>query len=234
MSTKFVPLTTRPASTSRQGMTRLRCIASRVVRRAQPQARRCRYRLRGSLPLHIIGAGREPLPRPAPAVMACPHAARSDRPARRADRAVGALRRRQRRAHGRDRDRRDDDERRARLPRPQAALPASCDRPPRAPPPRRRCRAEIRRSRPLPAAGAAHARRQPGEHLSRPPLRAGAPEPRRALPHDRAPHRAPPHPPVAGPARASPPGRGAGSRPRAAARPTAAAGARAPPGPRRP
>jgi hypothetical protein len=25
MSTKFVPLTTRPASTSRQGITRLRC-----------------------------------------------------------------------------------------------------------------------------------------------------------------------------------------------------------------
>src|SRR3954447_5563280 len=30
MSTKFVPLTTRPASTSRQGMTRLRCTPSRL------------------------------------------------------------------------------------------------------------------------------------------------------------------------------------------------------------
>src|SRR5258706_15532129 len=31
MSTKFVPLTTRPASTSRHGMTRLRCIARASV-----------------------------------------------------------------------------------------------------------------------------------------------------------------------------------------------------------
>src|SRR6187200_918551 len=30
MSTKFVPLTTRPASTSRQGMTRLRCTDPRL------------------------------------------------------------------------------------------------------------------------------------------------------------------------------------------------------------
>src|SRR4051794_41824521 len=41
MSTKFVPLTTRPASTSRQGMTRLRCTPSRLrggvaLRRRQP------------------------------------------------------------------------------------------------------------------------------------------------------------------------------------------------------
>src|SRR3954471_14271825 len=34
MSTKFVPLTTRPASTSRQGMTRLRCTPLRLARPA--------------------------------------------------------------------------------------------------------------------------------------------------------------------------------------------------------
>ena len=38
MSTKFVPLTTRPASTSRQGMTRLRCTWPRLVPRS-PAAR---------------------------------------------------------------------------------------------------------------------------------------------------------------------------------------------------
>ena len=51
MSTKFVPLTTRPASTSRQGMTRLRCTPSRVVARPRALApiritlasARCRY-----------------------------------------------------------------------------------------------------------------------------------------------------------------------------------------------